>query len=479
MPASLEPIKAFKCTFTGCAASFDTEKKLIGHKKDSDEHDYCSKCNLDFESYEDLARHKAFTPDKHGKACRLCGEEFKSRSGLERHTELAHKVKQKLPCIGCGEIFPTPALLIEHLEFGHCDVISGQSFMGHVVHCHLVAKLLAGGEAHNRFMQKISQYDASLDHEDEGGVGIENVLEHEDEDAKAVNHPAIQPDSVQDDVPHTEPWPALSAQGKDATRSSTITSRMGRMSLGGSDADTVVSSGSHTMQDSAAPNQSSRRQVKAWGGRSAKELFPQAKLTAAPEKEFSIEAVDEKMEHDHGANIFNTRFWDPLAREWSPDRFFNGLIEKYFCPFMCEQSFNYVSELRDHILVDHRVSRAKCPYCLKYFDSITALMGHCQSRGSKCQINKADDFGKFLNRLTGGFLSVEEKVRPDYIQNETVNVWNPETREMEKYTPPTVKYLEYTTSKPMDWKEPTKVAAQIGGGSTSGTFNYRNQQARW
>jgi hypothetical protein len=88
MPATLEPIKTFACTFAGCAASFDTEKKLIGHKRDSDEHDYCSKCFLDFESYEDLARHKAFTPDKHGKACRICGEEFKSVSGLKRHTEL-------------------------------------------------------------------------------------------------------------------------------------------------------------------------------------------------------------------------------------------------------------------------------------------------------------------------------------------------------------------------------------------------------
>ncbi|KAL1592824.1 hypothetical protein SLS60_011240 [Paraconiothyrium brasiliense] len=146
---------------------------------------------------------------------------------------------------------------------------------------------------------------------------------------------------------------------------------------------------------------------------------------------------------------------------------------------MCEQALANEAEMRDHILVAHRVSRAKCPYCLKYFDSVTALMCHCQSRGSKCQINKADDFGKFLDTLTGGFLTVKEKVRPDYIQNETVEVWNSEAQEMEKYTPPTMKYLEFTSSKPMDWKEPTRVAAQIGGGSTSDTFNYKNQQSRW
>lgn len=208
--------------------------------------------------------------------------------------------------------------------------------------------------------------------------------------------------------------------------------------------------------------------------------------------------MDQQTEEEHGANIFNTRFWDPLAKAWNPNRFYNSVIQKYFCPFRCEyvsdflfmsklyvliiyirQSFSDEAEMRDHILLSHRVSRAKCPYCLKYFDSVTALMCHCQSRGSRCLINKTDDFGVFLNKLTGGFLSVEEKVRPDHIQNETVEVRDAETGEMVKYTPPVAKYLEYTASKPADWQEPTKVAAQIGGGSASGTFKYKNQEARW
>lgn len=133
--------------------------------------------------------------------------------------------------------------------------------MGHVVHCDLVAKLLAGGEAHTRFMQKISQYDASLDHEDEGGISIRNVLEDEHEEAKSVDHPVIQPESVRDEVLHSELWPAPSAQNRTAAQSSSIISGMGCMSLGGSDGNTAVGSGSHTMQDSAAPTQSSRRYV--------------------------------------------------------------------------------------------------------------------------------------------------------------------------------------------------------------------------
>jgi hypothetical protein len=127
--------------------------------------------------------------------------------------------------------------------------------MGHVVHKHLVAKLLDGGDAHDRFMQKISQYDATLDREDGGGVGVNNVIDDGDEEAQAVNHPAIQPECIQDELPRAEPWPALSSQGRTASKSSTLTSGMSQMSLGGSEADTVVGS--------AVPTQTSNRYVHA------------------------------------------------------------------------------------------------------------------------------------------------------------------------------------------------------------------------
>lgn len=88
MPAPLELIKAFECTYKDCDLSFDTEKKMRKHKKVSEEHDYCAACDMDFDSYDDLAQHKIFRPDKHNLACRICGEEFKCKSGLKRHIEL-------------------------------------------------------------------------------------------------------------------------------------------------------------------------------------------------------------------------------------------------------------------------------------------------------------------------------------------------------------------------------------------------------
>ena len=87
MAVGLEPIKKVKCTYKDCAASFDTESQMRAHKKNSPEHDYCSKCRLDFDSWPELLHHKIMRPDAHNKACRVCGEEFKSSSGLRLHIE--------------------------------------------------------------------------------------------------------------------------------------------------------------------------------------------------------------------------------------------------------------------------------------------------------------------------------------------------------------------------------------------------------
>ncbi|KAF1967896.1 hypothetical protein BU23DRAFT_583634 [Bimuria novae-zelandiae CBS 107.79] len=465
MPASLTPINGVPCTYPDCPASFATVRQMHRHKKEAEEHDYCSLCDKDFESYDDLALHKAFTPEKHNKACRVCGEEFKSRSGLQRHIELSHKVKQKLPCIGCGETFPASAMLIEHLEFGYCKVISEHQFTGHVVHKKLISNLLSDGGYKDRFMQKLSQFDAALDEEEEGGIGLENPLEEEEDEAQKIAFKALQPEEPEETpVPPTVLWPTLPRDRN--TSGSTITSSLSGKTLGGSETETAAGS-----------------QTKAWGGRSAKQLFPSAKPTQPPAKEFTIEAADHQTVQQHGINIMSTRIWDPLSRDWNPEPFYNALIQKYFCPFPCEQTFNEVSEMKDHILTSHRVNRAKCPYCLKYFDSITALMCHCQSRGSRCLVNKATDFNIFLDKLTGGFLSVKEKVRPDHIADKTVEIRDAATGQMVKYAPSeapqAITYLEYSSSTPPDWKEPEKVAAQISGGGVSGTFNYRNKLSRW
>ena len=76
-----------KCTYDGCNQRFATEKGMRRHKTHDDEHDYCDKCDEDFQSVDEHVMHKIFRPDMHNKACRVCGEEFKSNAGLKGHIE--------------------------------------------------------------------------------------------------------------------------------------------------------------------------------------------------------------------------------------------------------------------------------------------------------------------------------------------------------------------------------------------------------
>jgi hypothetical protein len=119
------------------------------------------------------------------------------------------------------------------------------------------------------------------------------------------------------------------------------------------------------------------------------------------------------------------------------------------------QSYDIPGDLSKHIDNDHKIRRMQCPSCCKYFTSVTALVSHCENRTKRqCKIHEADDYGKFLDKLTGGFLSVEERVRPDHTYNPAVMITDPETGRMERYRPPVATYHQYTVSKPVDWKQP-------------------------
>ena len=117
------------------------------------------------------------------------------------------------------------------------------------------------------------------------------------------------------------------------------------------------------------------------------------------------------------------------------------------------QDFDIPADLARHINERHRIMSVTCPRCRKQFPSVTALVAHCESGASKCRIREADDFGKFLDKLTGGFLGVEEKVRPELEETRMVLITNPETGRVERYRPPIATYQQYSSTKPIDYKE--------------------------
>jgi hypothetical protein len=231
--------------------------------------------------------------------------------------------------------------MVEHLEFGHCLVVSSEQFRGHIVHKHLITELLKGGPVYERFLQKIAKFDAAQDFEEEGGVGINDILNDDEHDAREVDYEAIKPEHLPEEpVSHPGPYPPLPSQkGCASSIASDLTHVIGHMSLGdgplSSSATVVGSTDGDGDVENYATTSASGRQVKPWSGRSSKKLFPEAIPTPAP-SEFSIALHDQQMEQEHGINIMKTRFWDPLSVDFNPERFYEAVTQKYLCPFPCE-----------------------------------------------------------------------------------------------------------------------------------------------
>lgn len=349
--------------------SFETEKAMLRHKKHSDEHDYCHKCNEDFDSYEDYTMHKIYHPDKHDKACRICGDEFKVEAALKIHIELVsnalhrssitnidtpqnHKINQALTCIGCAKSFYSATLFMEHLEFGHCEVISPQQFHGHIVHKHLITELLKNEEAMARFREKTAKFDAAQDYEEEGGILLEDPLDNE-EGVGEVDFKALQLDSIAETPAQAIAFPPLPSQTSSTNDAGSLVRSLDNLSVAGeSTASTVIASPvSDRSPGSDAGSRVGASEVsvssKTIGGRdkgwvvrkdnkaAISTLFSNAKPTPAS-KQFSIQAYDSNMQDSRGLNILRDRFWDPLATEFNAENYFNTIDSKYYCPFVCE-----------------------------------------------------------------------------------------------------------------------------------------------
>ena len=84
--ASVTTSKGACCTYANCKAAFKTVAQMKSHK--ADRHDYCSKCDMDFEDDDALLRHKIGSDWALHITCPVCGEDFRSTGGKDRHVQL-------------------------------------------------------------------------------------------------------------------------------------------------------------------------------------------------------------------------------------------------------------------------------------------------------------------------------------------------------------------------------------------------------
>lgn len=448
----------WKCTYPSCQKFFDCEKTMKRHKLSDPEHNYCKKCDVDCESWEELVQHKVnlmqkFWSDKTKQAgdqpkhitCEFCGEDFKSFGGRKTHRTRMHAADQSIFCPakdeGCHCLFTRAAHMIQHLEQGHCPIISAYDFETSIVHKRVMEEILKDPAVFTEKLYSSMAYAGAYNEPilvtNGGGVrdagddeaGGVSLLDEEVAGQKGGCTPLAAEVNLIDlnattPRPHREAWPRLSSEssyasstppdshkaslhanteapsGRDVFKGYTqvwpplksTKSAPPVDSDNGSDDDSDVDSDD---AETPAPTTTSKKPLPAWTtGQTSKELFKHAKPTHLS-KDLAHRMEKHGLAKKKSINLMYSHFYDPRSADYNPDFFRCSLTHKYECPFPDCSGFVYDTyvEMEYHLMQTHLRTRIVCTTCLKRFNSATALTAHIESAG-RCRIKDSNNYEK-------------------------------------------------------------------------------------
>lgn len=147
-----------------------------------------------------------------------------------------------------------------------------------------------------------------------------------------------------------------------------------------------------------------------------------------------------------GSEIFDSMDPDhPDHPSFSSARYYSPYAEKFLCPKLpcgyddldtlpeCwltreppySKVFKTAGGLIGHLRSTAHGNRTyQCPYCLKKFKSLTAIVAHAEQSSVHCQIRDSDNYDAFIHQLTAGIIDVGADRHEDgTISYETKGFW--------------------------------------------------------
>ncbi|OJJ37583.1 hypothetical protein ASPWEDRAFT_67784 [Aspergillus wentii DTO 134E9] len=354
-----------QCTYADCPALFSSIQAMKKHKAQG-EHDYCSRCDEDFEDEERLLIHK-IKSNKHI-VCPICGVDFRSEGGRDGHIRQNHRAEQTIICHGCKDIFKSASGLMRHIEEDECPAISKTRLLQEQSKKLIIKEALKAGEG-----SPMPIIPNPVDFDDiDGGVKV-NMLEMENREAMA-HQPKpgeVDPTASVDAMLALKHWPQLGEQRKMGSE--------------------AASPGSDLMAFSDFSP--SVRSPSVWKGKEKARSVTETEVQSPTREEgpFGVGLPDA----GQMLRIMN--------ESWDPTKFFNSFSGKYACP--CGALFTGMKEFEEHILMKSRARRnMQCPACLRIFKSTAALIAHCESASVRCSINDGYRYGQIIDELSGGVI---------------------------------------------------------------------------
>lgn len=93
-----------------------------------------------------------------------------------------------------------------------------------------------------------------------------------------------------------------------------------------------------------------------------------------------------------------------IDQNWDTTHFFNSFSGDYVCPG-CNASFREMKDFEEHVLnKSRRRGGIQCPGCFRSFKSTSALIAHCESATTRCQISGGHKYAQIIDELTGGVI---------------------------------------------------------------------------
>ena len=360
-----------------------------------------------------------------------------------------HQAQQNILCPGCSETFPRAGDMIAHLENGECNSITEMELFAHVQHKFVNKEIMKdlGGILENLQINPafaVPKTNPGLIEDDDTIDSVANktdgdvLLDEEDQEQKRGDNPLeAQLASLNLDgkkVPLTrsnlEAWPRLPHQSNSGVQdhvrnqsigspppsiidtdipasefASQITSRRGGAkihteSYPSLQSSRVVSDSSQGDFDDSVSSAATAKaesvlmRAPAWTTeQSSLALFGDVKLLPQSEETKSILKNRDEEQSKAPNPLLNTRWWDPMSKEYKAERFFNETGKVYCCPFpACDAaSFEDHKGIEEHLLEVHAHVKFRCPGCFKIFSKAQGMMSHMES-SLKCPVKRSKDF---------------------------------------------------------------------------------------
>ncbi|EAW14507.1 putative C2H2 finger domain protein [Aspergillus clavatus NRRL 1] len=357
-----------RCTFPNCPRLFDSVEEMKRHKRFTPEHEYCSRCDEDFQDEQRLLIHK-IKSNKHI-VCPICGIDFRSEGGRDVHIRQNHRAEQNLECYGCKAHFKSASSMMRHIEDDECPGITRARLLQEKSKKLIIKQALKVGEG-----SPMPIIPGPSDNDDiDGGVKVDpNPLEYDNREAMA-----HQPKLGEHD-------PTASVSAMLALKHWPQPPGRARAAVGAVPVELMAFSELAIVNGTRAQG---------WKG---KEPLRAIQESAEQEENQGHRPFGVAATFDAGQTLRT------LQSNWDATNFFNSYSGEYVCP--CGARFNTMKEFEEHMIMKSQGGRGmQCPGCQKFFKTTAALVAHCESASTRCYINDNHQFGQIIDEMTGGLI---------------------------------------------------------------------------